>query len=123
MNKPLSHPETLHEPQVILLTIHIKDPEPKETTQYGHIRRIIPGQSIHTTRLQYSLHRPGRHLMREIALVFPGLASGNVDDDLQGLKGDFKDLIIITTFQQAVQDLIGITPETNWERIMLLEYV
>ncbi|KAL2912480.1 hypothetical protein HK105_208052 [Polyrhizophydium stewartii] len=81
-----------------------------------------PGIDVfHRTTLQYSVHTPGRHLAREIALVFPGLVKRRAGE-METLKGELKDLLVVPTFQESVYDLVGITPATNWERDVLLEY-
>ncbi|KAI8924180.1 hypothetical protein BC831DRAFT_513577 [Entophlyctis helioformis] len=83
-----------------------------------HVSR---GYIPHKSTLQYSVHTPGRHLAREVALVFPGLVKPRADDRLP-IVGHLKDLLIIPTFQESLFDLVAVTAETNWERNILLEY-
>ncbi|TPX64821.1 hypothetical protein SpCBS45565_g05595 [Spizellomyces sp. 'palustris'] len=67
-----------------------------------------------TTEFQYSIHKPSRHLLRDLALIFPNLKTRSA-----GLE----DLVIVPTFQKTVHDLVAVSGETNWERDLLLEYV
>ncbi|TPX60513.1 hypothetical protein PhCBS80983_g01696 [Powellomyces hirtus] len=66
-----------------------------------------------TSTFQYSVHKPGRHLLRELALVLPEAKANSA----------LPELLVIPVFQRSVYDLIAVSPETNWERDLLLEYV
>ncbi|TPX37198.1 hypothetical protein SmJEL517_g00819 [Synchytrium microbalum] len=57
---------------------------------------------------QYSIHDPGRHMLREMRLVFPHLKESDR-------------LLVVPTFQKAAHDLVAVTAETNRERNLLLE--
>ncbi|KAJ3172887.1 hypothetical protein HDU87_007723 [Geranomyces variabilis] len=63
--------------------------------------------------IQYSIHKPGRHLLRELELIFPQAKANSV----------LPSLLVIPLFQQSVYDLVAVSPETNWERDLLLEYI
>ncbi|KAI8820428.1 uncharacterized protein EV422DRAFT_530854 [Fimicolochytrium jonesii] len=79
----------------------------------------------HTSQLQYSIHKPGRHLRRELALVLPdaldkSAGGGTPFPTAAQLRPD---LLVIPLFQQSAHELVAVTPETNWERDLLLDYV
>ncbi|KAI9104083.1 hypothetical protein DFS34DRAFT_606894 [Phlyctochytrium arcticum] len=62
------------------------------------------------SRLQYSIHKPGRGLLKEIALVFPSIP-------------DMKDVVVVPTFQQTATDLVHVNGDTGYERDLLLRYI
>eukprot|EP00842_Homolaphlyctis_polyrhiza_P002893 jgi/Hompol1/3604/HPOL_006674-RA len=104
----------------------------QQQQQYLHLNSVQEPQSelellrltAHRTTLQFSIHSPGRHLSREIALVFPCLVSQHIHSTTPALPqaGAISDLLVIPTFQESMYNLVGITPESNWERDILLEY-
>ncbi|KAJ3071570.1 hypothetical protein HK102_006408, partial [Quaeritorhiza haematococci] len=76
------------------------------------------GDETVTTLLQYSIHRPGRHLLRELALVFPFLkkpspsstaasAAAPPTDPVTDTRETrtLDDLLVIPTFQRSQHDL------------------
>ncbi|KAI9207460.1 uncharacterized protein BJ171DRAFT_578579 [Polychytrium aggregatum] len=69
--------------------------------------------SLTSTTMQVSVHTPGRHLKKELALVFPELKNSKHLDQL----------LVIPTFQLSRHDLVAVTPETNLERNILLDYI
>ena len=72
----------------------------------------LVSDSLVATSLQYSIHTPGRHMLRELALVFPHLS-----------KDEKERLLVVPTFQKSLHDLVAATSETDAERNHLLDNV
>ncbi|KAI9356975.1 hypothetical protein DFJ73DRAFT_821665 [Zopfochytrium polystomum] len=76
------------------------------------------------TTLEASAHSAGRHLSRELALVF-----SHYDEVCRARswgpalgRSLLKDALIVPTMQRTVTDIMAVNPDTNWERNLLLEY-
>ncbi|KAJ3192869.1 hypothetical protein HK101_005816 [Irineochytrium annulatum] len=163
-----SRPKRTREPPAILLPPEIH----RLTFPQRHLTRIPDGEAgsdpVHreracrdrSTTIEVSVHNPGRHLRRELAMVFSHLAESQREWDCEaavvggaraageeagkrqrvsgpdGCEGEdvtgsaegqhrergIKDVLVIPTFQQSSHDLVAVTPDTNWERNLLLEY-
>jgi hypothetical protein len=98
-------------------------------------------QSNPASLIEYSAHSPGRHLIRELSLTFSRYQEAITTLQLKQQMKDqlsrtapevlasappmrtLKDMIVVPTFQKSLTDLVAVTPDTNWERNLLLEYV
>ncbi|KAJ3298088.1 hypothetical protein HK104_011201, partial [Borealophlyctis nickersoniae] len=116
-SKP-SAPKTLLPPTIATLEFPqtiLADPIPSAAAFYAPSG---DSQTPFQTTIQYSIHTAGRHMARELPYVFP---------DLQHAAGKtgrrvLDDVLVIPTFQKSNFDLVAVTPETNWERDLLLEF-
>ncbi|KAJ3203545.1 hypothetical protein HDU67_010140 [Dinochytrium kinnereticum] len=82
---------------------------------------ITAFQTSGKVEMEVSVHRPGRHLRRELGLVFMHYGEDARRCSGVGEVRGFEEVVVLTTFQRAQTDLVAVTGDSNWERNLLLE--
>lgn len=100
-----------------------------------HRRFPLPGHDIKDTTwkneritilMQYSLHLPSRHMLREIAFVFPknsNIVTSSTTDASITTTNETEAVKIMACFLRSDNDLIHVSEQTNRERDVLLATV
>ncbi|KAJ3122828.1 hypothetical protein HK098_002442 [Nowakowskiella sp. JEL0407] len=110
----------IHSITTLPALLHLHDSFTSTTSHFDtalHFKTYPDSLNHKNTLLQYSIHTPGRSLLRELSDIFC-----NVEFEKYGDKKTFMNqLLIMPIFQKSAYDLVAITPETNRERDRLLE--
>ncbi|KAI8808860.1 hypothetical protein BJ742DRAFT_806657 [Cladochytrium replicatum] len=125
--KSSGRPTQLHPSTVVPVTLSI--------TTYAHMSpnsdEYAVGKRIAVTReLQYSIHSPGRFLLRELFHVFSNVSHPAVREAFCRFSGGSKagesgsdghNFFVVPLFWKSTCDLVAVTGESNYERDILLE--
>ncbi|KAI8813598.1 hypothetical protein BJ742DRAFT_436556 [Cladochytrium replicatum] len=104
-------------------------------TTYAHMspnsHEYDVGKRVAVTReLQYSIHAPGRFLLRELFHVFSNVSHPAVRETFSRFSGGSKgsecaaerhNFFVVPLFWKSTCDLVAVTGESNYERDILLE--